>query len=105
MIDPDKAVTYILAHSKEYADAKAARRYLEEFRKSKKAILFSEAPDGTIQAKEAYAYSHPDYLQLLEGLREAIRIEEKLRYDLEAARLRVDVWRTTQANERYTEKV
>jgi len=105
MIDPDKAVTYILAHSKEYADAKADRRYLEEFRKSKKAILFSEAPDGTIQAKEAYAYSHPEYLELLEGLREAIRIEEKLRYDLEAARLRVDVWRTTQANERYTEKV
>ena len=38
MIDPNDAVNYILKHAPTYAKAKAERIYLEEFRKSKKAI-------------------------------------------------------------------
>jgi len=105
MIDPNKAIDYMAKHAKEFAEAKAERRYLEEFRKSKKAILFREAPEGTVQSKEAYAYSHEEYQQLLKGLREAVNIEEKLRYELEAAKLRVEVWRTQSANERFTENL
>ncbi len=34
--------------------------------KSKKAILFASAMGNTIADKESYAYSHPEYLELLE---------------------------------------
>jgi hypothetical protein len=35
---------------------------------------------------------------LLEGLRDAVEQEEKLRWDLIAAQARVEIWRTQQAN-------
>ena len=36
MRDPHAAVDYILKHAEKFADARAQRVYLEEFRKSKK---------------------------------------------------------------------
>ena len=82
------------------AQAKAERVYLTEFRKSKKAILYRQAPEGTIAEKEAYAYSHHDYLALLDGLKSAVSTEEELRWRMITAQLLIDTWRTQQANAR-----
>jgi hypothetical protein len=99
-IDPNKAVDEILKNRNKFAKAKAERVYLEEFRKSKKAILFQQAPSGTMAEKEAYAYSHNDYLLLLDGLKEAVEVEESLRWMLTAAQARIEIWRTNSANNR-----
>ncbi|WP_423454291.1 hypothetical protein [Ottowia sp. VDI28] len=98
--EPNRAIDFLLEHANKYAQAKADRVHLEQFRKSKKAILMSECSEKAFAAKEMYAYSHPDYTQLLEGLREAVRIEEALRWRLTAAQLRVEVWRSENANNR-----
>ena len=99
-IDPNKAVDYLIEHSRRYAQAKADRVHLEHFRKSKKALLMNECTEKAVTAREQYAYSHPDYMKLLEGLREAVRVEETLRWRLTAAQLRVEVWRSENANNR-----
>jgi hypothetical protein len=99
-IDPNQAIDYIIKHAEMFAKAKAERIYLEEFRKSKKAILMKESFEETVGAQEREAYAHPDYRELLRGLREAIEIEEKLRWDLVAAQARVDVWRSIEASNR-----
>lgn len=99
-IDPNKAVDYIIANGKKYAQAKADRVYLEEFRKSKKALLMNQSTAETVNAREQYAYSHPEYIQLLEGLKSAIEIEESLKWEMTAAQLRVEVWRTQEATNR-----
>lgn len=99
-INPNNAINEILKNRKRYAQAKANRIYLEEFRKSKKAILFNQAPDGTIADRENYAYSHPEYIQLLEGLKEAVEIEEELKWEFVAAQARVEVWRTNESTKR-----
>jgi hypothetical protein len=99
-IDPNQAIDYIIKHAEMFAKAKAERIYLEEFRKSKKAILMKESFEETVGAQEREAYAHPDYRELLKGLREAIEIEEKLRWDLVAAQARVDVWRSIEASNR-----
>lgn len=99
-IDPNEAIDFIFRHSKIFAEAKAKRIYLEEFRKSKKALLMKESFEETIGAQEREAYAHPDYEKLLMGLREAIEIEEKLRWELVAAQARVDVWRSIEASNR-----
>ena len=98
--NPAQAADEIRRLAKTYAKAKSERAYLEQFRKSKKALLFSSAPDGTVQAKESYAYSHPEYIQLLEGLRDAIAIEEEAKFRLRAFELRIEIWRTQCANNR-----
>lgn len=98
--DPHKAVDYIIANAKKFAKAKAERVYLEEYRKSLKAILMKQSMETAVNAQEREAYSHDDYVALLRGLKEAVEIEEKLRWDLVGAQARVEIWRTEQANNR-----
>ncbi len=105
MSDPHAAVDYIIKHAGTFAKAKSQRVYLEEFRKSKKAILMAESTDKAANAREQYAYSHPEYLELLRGYKEAVEAEEKLRWDLIAAQARIEVWRSEQANNRNQDRV
>ena len=99
-MDPHKAIDYMIANSRAYAQAKANRIHLEEFRKSKKALLMKEALARgyeAVNAQEREAYSDSEYLEILAGIKEAVQQEEELRWMLEAARLRIDTWRTEQA--------
>jgi hypothetical protein len=90
-IDPHRAVDYIRDNGQFYAKAKADRIYMEEYRKSLKAILMKRSMETAVNAQEREAYSHPEYLDLLKGLREAVEAEEKLRWDMVAAQARVEV--------------
>ena len=85
-----KAIDFILTNASKYAQAKATRVQLEEYRKSKKAIL-GNLEEGSLGAKEMFAYAHPEYIQLLMDIKQAIAEEEELKYKLEAAKLRVEV--------------
>ena len=95
--------------SPQYAQSKGDRTYLEHFRKSKKALLMIEAERDhgikTAAMQERYAYAHPEYVDLLEGLREAVATEERLRFRLVAAESAIRIWQTKQANERIERKV
>jgi hypothetical protein len=102
--DPHEAVDFIFQNSRLFAKAKSERVYLEEFRKSKKSLLMAQSADQTIGGQERDAYKHPEYLQLIEGLRVAVENEEKLKWQLIAAQARVDIWRTEQANNRMIDK-
>ena len=107
MNEPTKAIQYLIDTAPLYAKAKADRIYLEEFRKSKKSILMKEAMVKgfeAVTAQEREAYAHPEYLALLEGLEAAVAIEEKLKWGMEAARMRIDIWRTEEASNRMVEK-
>jgi hypothetical protein len=103
--DPHDAIDYIIKHAKRFAQAKADRIYLEEYRKSLKAVLMKKSGESAIGAQERDAYAHPDYVELLNGLREAVEIEEKLRWDLIAAQARVEVWRSQEATNRMETKL
>ena len=98
--DPHKAVDYIIANAAKFAKAKAERIYLEEFRKSKKSLLMKQSLESSAVAQERDAYAHDEYLDLLDGLKAAVEIEEKLRWDLVAPQAMVEIWRTEQANNR-----
>ena len=104
-IDPHKAVDFIRDNGKVYAQAKAERIYLEEYRKSLKAILMKKSMENAVNAQEREAYSHPEYVQLLEGLREAVEAEERLRWEMVAAQARVEVYRSQEASKRMEYKV
>jgi hypothetical protein len=99
-IDPNKAIDFLLRNADKYAQAKAQRVYLEEFRKSKKALLMNQCEEKAVNAREQYAYSHPDYIGVIEGLRAAVEVEEQLKWHQIAAQLRVEVWRSQEASNR-----
>jgi hypothetical protein len=104
LIDPQAAVDFILKTAPEYAKAKAERVYIEEFRKSKKAILMQNHADKAIGTQEREAYAHQEYIALLVALRAAVEAEETLRWSLVAAQARVEVWRSTEASNRNQER-
>jgi len=103
--NPHDAIDYIIRHAKKFAQAKADRIYLEEYRKSLKAILMKQSMEMAIGAQERDAYAHPDYIELLDGLKAAVEAEEKLRWDLIAAQARVEVWRSQEATNRMETKL
>lgn len=102
--DANEAIDFIYKNASKYANAKADRVRLEEFRKSKKAILMQESKESSAVAQERDAYAHPDYLLLLDGLRAAVEVEETLRWQMIAAQLRVDVWRSEESSARFVSK-
>lgn len=99
-IDPNKAVDFIRDNGKNFAKAKAERIYLEEYRKSLKAILMKRSGENAVNAQEREAYAHPEYQDLLKGLREVVEAEEALRWQMVAAEARVEVWRSQEASNR-----
>ncbi len=99
-IDPVRAVEYIMKHSAEFAKAKAERVYIENYLRSKKSILMSKSSAKSVAAAEVDAYADPDYIGLLEGLKEAVETEEKLKWMLTSAQLKVEIWRSQEATNR-----
>ena len=100
MNEPTKAIQYIIDTAPLYAKAKADRIYLEEFRKSRKAQLMANAGTEVLGKQETYAYAHHDYIQILEGIRQAVETEEKYRWLMTAAQARIECWRTEQYSTR-----
>lgn len=86
----------------DYAKAKAEVVYLEEYKKSKLAILQKQYahdyPSNAAQEREARA--DKEYLKLLEGLKVATERAEKLRWELQISMTGANLWQTLQANER-----
>ena len=100
MNEPTKAIQYIIDTAPLYAKAKADRIYLEQFVKSRKAQLQSQAGTEVIGKQESFAYAHPDYIAILEGIRQAVEIEEKYRWLMTAAQAKIECWRTEQYSAR-----
>ena len=100
LIDPQSAVDYMIQAAPKFAKARAERVYLEEFRKSKKALLMQQSPEKASIAQERDAYAHPEYIGLLAALKAAVEAEETARWTLIAAQARVEVWRSMEASAR-----
>lgn len=98
-----RCLDWIRDNASAYAQAKADRIYLENFRKSKKAMGMRAAEleghkTAAVQEREAYASS--DYIMILEALKAAVEKEETLRWMMVSAEAKVEVWRTLSANQR-----
>lgn len=106
--DINDAVDYLYTHGGKYAEAKAHRVYLEEYRKSQKAMLMktamAEGRAKTSAAAEMEAYADSAYVEMLKGLQAAVEAEETLRWGLISAQARIDCWRSTEASNRVLDK-
>lgn len=99
-IDPQAAIETMWKTAPRLAKAKAERVYMEEYRKSLKAILMKASGKSSVAAQEVDAYSHDDYIKHLAGLQAAVEAEEALRWQMVALEAAVEVWRSTEASNR-----
>jgi len=98
--DVEKAIEYLKDNAIESARARAERIYMEEFRKSLKAMLAKQFSDLPISAQEREAYAHPNYTKHLEALQQAVFNDEYHRFMRQSAIAKIDAWRTLEANNR-----
>ena len=98
----ERRLTELRNIAKQYSKAEAQRVYLEEFRKSKLAILQKKYMPSfdSVAAQEREARADPEFISLLEGLRVATEDAHRLRWELEVARIGASLWQTSQATKR-----
>lgn len=93
--------------AKKFAKAVATREHLDEFKKSKLAILMKKYErDGftSAVAQEREARADDEYIALLDGLKDAVEASESLRWQLKIAEIGAEIWRTQQASLRAERK-
>ena len=100
MNEPTRAIQFIVDTAPLYAKAKSDRMFLEEFKRSKHAQLKSLAKTEVLGKQDTFAYAHPEYVEILEGIRAAVDIEERYRWLMTAAQAKVECWRTAQYSAR-----
>jgi hypothetical protein len=106
-MNQEQAAQTIRDKAPAYGEAKAQRVYLEEFKRTKRALLMKDALKLGIEsaaAQEREAYADPAYHQLLKGLAVAIETEETLKWEMEAARLDIEIFRTREATNRLQDR-
>ncbi len=102
--DPNSAVDYMIKNASAYANAKGERLYIENFLRSKKSMLMNQSDAKTVADREAFAYAHPEYIELISGLRAAVIQEEGIKWKLEAAKISVEIWRSQEASNRHQDR-
>lgn len=98
--DAQKAVDYLRDTADSTAQARANRIYLEEYRKSLKAIIMKEHADKPVTAQEREAYADKRYIEHLSTLQMAVFDEQKALFLREAASAKLEAYRTQSANYR-----
>ena len=101
----DKALEYLRDTAPLAAKARAERHYLEEYKKSKKALLMGKHLDQAVNAQEREALSDPEYIEFLRTVSDAIEADETYRFKREAAQAIINAWQTDSANKRIVGKI
>jgi hypothetical protein len=103
--NPNDAIDFIFTKAPEYAKAKGQLAELEAFKHSLKAIKMAKSDGSSIAAKEMQAYASDEYQELCKAIGEATEQAEALRWQLEAAKMRFEAWRTQEASNRNIERL
>jgi hypothetical protein len=99
----ERRLQQLRALGREYAKAKAECIKIEEGKKSVLAVLMKRyAAKGfeSAAAQEREARADPEYRETIEALATAVEIAEAARWQLEVAKLGVDMYRTLEASRR-----
>ena len=97
--DIEKALDFLRDSAETAAINRSNRVYMEEYRKSLKAQLMSENLDMPVNAQEREAYKNVAYVTHLEAMKESIYQDEKLRFLMEAAKIKISAWQTMEKSQ------
>lgn len=83
-----------------HANAKALCKFLDQKRKTVKAIAYQESKAKTDKARESAAYASKEFSEICEQIKSAEYDYQLLTNTRLRAQLAVDVWRSENANRR-----
>ena len=103
-IDPQTSLEVMHKTGPLLAQARAERVYLEEYRKSLKALLMQSSQQSSAVLQEREAYADKSYQEHLQALRIAVEREESLRWKMVTAQTAVEVWRSQESSNRMMDR-
>lgn len=95
----ERAVDWLRDNAEPAAQARANREHLDKFLKTKVALL-SNGLSGSEAMRTREALAHPEYLECLEGYKQAVFEDERMRNLRVAAEAKISLWQTQSANSR-----
>lgn len=102
---PHEAIQFVWDNAPKLAVAKGKLAQLEAFRHSLKAILMTKSTETSFAGREMEALSSIEMQNHCKALGEATENFEKLKWQMETAKMRFEAWRTEQATKRYFDKI
>ena len=103
--NPHDSIDFIFKNAPAYAKAKGQLAELEVYRHSCIALKAKEATGSSVAAREMEALASEDYQNLCKAIGVATEQAELLKWQLEAAKMRFEAWRTEQATNRNIERM
>ena len=103
--DPNDAIDFIFKTAPMYAKAKGELAQLEAFKSSLKAIKMAQTDEQSLGAQEREAYRSQEYQDLCKAIGSATEQAEALRWQLRAAEMRFEAWRSQEASNRNIERM
>tara|TARA_R110000823_G_C15581897_1_gene463142 strand:+ start:227 stop:550 length:324 start_codon:yes stop_codon:yes gene_type:complete len=95
-----KSLDFLRDTADQSAKFKAERIYLEEYRKSLKALIMKQFTDLPVSAQEREAYASPRYQDHIKALQTAVFNDEKQKFLRVACEAKIEAWRSFSANHR-----
>jgi hypothetical protein len=103
--DPNDAVEFIFKKAGSYAAARGRLAEIEAYKSSLKSIQMAKSGESSLGAQEREAYRSIEYQELCKAIGIATEEVEKLRWEIKAAEMRWETWRTQQATNRQVERM
>lgn len=98
--DAIRAAEYLRDNASKDAEARANAIYLEQWVKTVKARCQAKHADMSVAAREIEALVDPEYVEALEGYKQALVEDGKRKFLREAAHAKLSAWQTMSANNR-----
>lgn len=99
-----RATEYLIESAAEIASARAQLTKSENMLRVVKSMAMRMSNQKSVAAQETEAYASPQYLQAVNDLTAATQAYEELRAKREAAKMRIEYWRSLNANQRSAER-
>lgn len=96
--DATKATQYLVDSAIPYAEARARQTKAEAMLRHTKALAMKASGVDTVSGQEREAYASQQYLTAIEELSEATLAVTKIQALREAAKIKVDLWRSLNAS-------
>jgi len=96
----DKACQYLVDSAYPYGDAQARKAKAEAMLRHIKALAMKASGENAVSAQEREAYASDQYLAGIRELFEATQEAERIKASREAARHKIDYWRSVEASAR-----
>lgn len=104
MTDIDRQLEKARKRAGTYGQLYGAKETADDFLKTTYAILYEDAPDGTVGERDAWVRRQPAYQDAIERKRDAYASWKTAETFMKLLLAEVEVWRTQQANDRLMDK-